>query len=258
MMTEWKAPEGNHPVPPVLESQAGAGARRATPGPKPELLRSLGGLVRGLSALFWGLPAALVVCFHAVKTDNLKSIGAIGPLVCTGLLLYGLWQLGDFQRQERVWRNALDRAGVLAMVNFGLSPFLYWSSKIPGNVFFTAMVLAMAGTALLFLASLNQVLRRLGAILPDEGLRTETKQFTILNLNLLLGALVLAVGYFLLTHLPEVPVKLRIILALLTERGGFWFLVLLIPFVLLPLAMTMALLWKTKEVILENVFGGEG
>jgi hypothetical protein len=25
--------------------------------------------------------------------------------------------------------------------------------------------------------------------------------------------------------------------------------------VLLPVAMTMALLWKTKEVILENVFG---
>jgi hypothetical protein len=36
------------------------------------------------------------------------------------------------------------------------------------------------------------------------------------------------------------------------DRGSFWFLVLL---VLLPLAMTMALLWKTKEVILDNVFG---
>jgi len=29
----------------------------------------------------------------------------------------------------------------------------------------------------------------------------------------------------------------------------------LILAVLLPLAMTMALIWKTKEVILENVFG---
>ncbi len=36
------------------------------------------------------------------------------------------------------------------------------------------------------------------------------------------------------------------------ERGSLWFLILL---VLLPLAMTMALLWKTKEVILDNVFG---
>jgi hypothetical protein len=30
----------------------------------------------------------------------------------------------------------------------------------------------------------------------------------------------------------------------------------LLLFVLPPLAMTMALLWKTKEVILDNVFGG--
>jgi len=35
------------------------------------------------------------------------------------------------------------------------------------------------------------------------------------------------------------------------ERFSLWFLILL---VLLPLAMTMALLWKTKEVILDNVF----
>jgi hypothetical protein len=35
------------------------------------------------------------------------------------------------------------------------------------------------------------------------------------------------------------------------ERASFWFLILL---VLLPLAMTMALIWKTKEVILEGVF----
>jgi len=30
---------------------------------------------------------------------------------------------------------------------------------------------------------------------------------------------------------------------------------LLIFFILLPLAMTMALIWKTKEVILDAVFG---
>jgi hypothetical protein len=38
------------------------------------------------------------------------------------------------------------------------------------------------------------------------------------------------------------------------DRGSFWFLVLL---VLLPLAMTMAMLWKTKEVILDDVFGSK-
>ena len=30
--------------------------------PNADLLRSLGRLARGVSALFWGLPAALIVC----------------------------------------------------------------------------------------------------------------------------------------------------------------------------------------------------
>jgi len=59
--------------------------------PKPELMRSLGRLVRGLSALFWGLPAALIVCFHTARADSLKSFGVLPPVVCTGLLLYGIW-----------------------------------------------------------------------------------------------------------------------------------------------------------------------
>ena len=220
------------------------------PAPSTELLRSLGRLVRGLSALFWGLPFALLVCVNAAKTDMLKSFGIVPPLVTTGLLAFGLWQLGDFQKQERVWRAALDRARVLSLVNFGLSPFLYWWNKVPANTFFLAMVLLLGLSALVFLGSLNLVLRRLGAMLPDETLRVETRQFTTLNLNLLLVTLLLAALYVGLGQIQPLPLWLGAVAALL-ERGSLWFLIVL---VLLPLAMTMALLWKTKEVILDNVF----
>src|SRR5579859_6568280 len=169
--------------------------------PKPELMRALGRLVRGLSALFWGLPAALVICFHTARADSLKSFGIVPPVVCTGLLLHGVWQMSSFQKQERVWRRALDRALWLSMINLGLSPFLYWWNKMPGNVFFTIMVVLLIVSGLLFLGSLNAVLRRLGDMLPDETLRQETRQFTALNLNLvwatfLLCALYLGVGQF--------------------------------------------------------------
>src|SRR5438067_5337626 len=82
--------------------------------PNAELLRSLGRLVRGLSALFWGLPIALVVCWETAyaKVEGLKAFTVVPPLVATALLVYGLWQLGDFQKQERVWRAALDRARI--------------------------------------------------------------------------------------------------------------------------------------------------
>src|ERR1035438_6253655 len=94
--------------------------------PNTELLRSLGRLVRGLSALFWGLPITLIVCFHTAKADSLKSFGIVPPLVTTGLLAFGFWQLGPFQKQERVWRTALDRARLFSLITFGMSPFLYW------------------------------------------------------------------------------------------------------------------------------------
>ena len=107
-------------------------------------------------------------------------------------------------------------------------------------------------SALLFLGSLNQVLQRLGAMLPDEALRQETRQFTAFNLNLLWITFVLAAAYLGLGMASNLPGWLNS-LAVALDRGSLWFIVLL---VLLPLAMTMALLWKTKEVILENVFGG--
>src|SRR5258706_14595725 len=118
--------------------------------PNAELLRSLGRLVRGLSALFWGLPIALIVCFHTAKADSLKSFGIAPPMISTGLLAYGLWQLGDFQKQERIWRNALDRALILSLINFGLSPFLYWWNKVPSNTFFLIIVIFMAGVRVRF------------------------------------------------------------------------------------------------------------
>ena len=221
------------------------------PAPNAELLRSLGRLVRGLSALFWGLPITLIACFYTAKGDWLKPFGLVPPLVTTGLLTYGLWQLGDFQKQERVWRAALDRALIFSLINFGLSPFLFWWNRLPANTFFLTMVMVLTLSALVFLGSLNLVLRRLGAMLPDEGLRLETRQFTTLNLNLLFATLLLALLYIGLGQFYSLPFWLGVVMNVI-ERGSLWFLILL---VLLPLAMTMALLWKTKEVILDNVFG---
>jgi len=214
-------------------------------------MRSLGRLVRGLSSLFWGLPTTLVVCFHTAKADSLKSLGIVPPVVCTGLLLYGIWQMSSFQKQERVWRRALDQALSLSLINLGLSPFLYWWNKVPTNGFFLVMVILITVSGLLFLASLNLVLQRLGAMLPDEALRLETRQFTGLNLNLIGATFVLCAIYLVLSQLKTPPLYLQAVMIVL-DHGSFWLLVLL---VLLPMAMTMALLWKTKEVILDNVFG---
>jgi hypothetical protein len=221
------------------------------PAPNADLLRALGRLVRGLSLLFWGLPLALIACVQTAKTEWLRQFGLMPPVIVTGLLLYGLWHVGQFQKQERIWQNALDRAKLLALVNLGLSPFLYWWNQFPYGEFFASMAMLLIGCALIFLSHLNLVLFRLSAMLPDETLRHEARQFTGVNRGLLLAALLLSVMHVLLQQLAlKTLVAGRILMIL--DRASFWLIVLLF---LLPLAMTMALLWKTKEVILDSVFG---
>lgn len=220
------------------------------PAPKAELLRSLGKLARGLSALFWGLPAALIVSVRAAKSDWLPPWMFVPVIVLHALLLFGLWQMGAFQKMERPWVNALDRAKLLGLVDLGLSPFLYWSNRVPGQEFFAVAVLVLGASSLLFLFNLNVVLERLGAMLPDETLRQETRQFTAVNRGLLLALLLLSVAYFCFLRLPNLPVSFRLV-AFLLEHYSLYAMVFL---VLLPLAMTMALIWKTKEVILDSVF----
>jgi hypothetical protein len=219
--------------------------------PNPELLRSLGHLARGLSALFWGMPLALILSFQSTRADALGLFAMLPMIFSLGLLVYGLNLAGHFQKQERPWRQALDRARLLALVNLGLSPFLYWYGRVPEQEFFGWTVALLKLTGVLFLFNLNYVVERLGAMLPDETLRQETRQFTSLNRSLLIALLFLAGVYLALTRLPRIPIALVPLLVTI-ERSSNWVLVFMI---LLPLALTMALIWKTKEVILESVFG---
>src|SRR6185436_14925497 len=115
------------PKPPGPASEPRGGPpTMAESAPTPELLGTLGRLARGLSVLFWGLPIALVVCVQSAKGDWFRPLGVIPPLIATSLLFYGLNLLGGFQPQERVWRAALERVKILALINAGASPFLYW------------------------------------------------------------------------------------------------------------------------------------
>ena len=102
---------------------------------------------------------------------------------------------------------------------------------------------------MLFLFNLNVVLKQLGAMLPDETLRHETRQFTALNRWLLGLLLLLIVAYVRSAPRPAPAAGTRRARSGSTSFG-FWGLTF---FALLPLAMTMALIWKTKETILDSV-----
>jgi hypothetical protein len=243
------------------------------PGPGPHdspdhvaLLGALGRLVRGLSMIFWGLPIALVICVQSAKGDWFRPLGVIPPLIATGILLYGVSLLGGFQRQERPWITVLDRTRLVALTNLGLAPFLYWWNRVPSHPFLTSVVEVLTLTGLAFLILLNPLLRRLTAMLPDEALRAETRLFTAFNAYILWAVFALVASYFVTTaidpgmpdrmigwwiRISPLPPAANAIFYLIDRNGALLVLFIL----LLPVAMTMALVWKVKEVILASVFG---
>jgi len=84
--------------------------------PKTELMRSLGRLVRACPRCF-GIAhrtGRLLAKSEHQLAGLARPFSLIAPVAVTSLLLYGLWLMGDFQKQERIWLLALDRAKVLA------------------------------------------------------------------------------------------------------------------------------------------------
>ncbi len=222
----------------------------AEPAPHPELLPSLRHLVRGLSVLFWGLPFALLSCAHVATWEWLRTAGAVPAILGTGMLYYGLVELGHFQRQERVWQQSLERAKVAAFINIGLSPFVYWYNKVSSEETFQFAVGLLALSGIVFLFNLNHVLQRLAAMLPDESLRADTRLFTSLNIGVLLGIVVMAAVFAALREVDSLPAPVAGVLDVVREARGPVALGLVLP----PVALTMSLLWKVKEVVVGSVF----
>lgn len=223
------------------------------PAPKTELMRSLARLVRGLSALFWGLPITLLICVKGDVYHWFRPYGPLLPVVANGLLLFGILQLRHFQAQERVWIQSLERAMVFGVINVGLSPFLFFWMRMPSEPFFMKIVGLLTVSGILFLYQLNHVLRRLSAMLPDETLREETRLFTALNRVLLILMLAVVIGYYLVSRsspFDELPAWIALAV-MIVDRVRELGLILM---VLLPTAMTMTLIWKIKTAILESVF----
>ena len=151
-----------------------------------------GQLARGLSALFWGLPATLLISAETARADWLKPLGLLPVLAINALLLYGLWQMSAF---SKTGASVAARAGPHAAAGAGnpaCARSFTGTTRMPGETFFSAAVMVLELSAVLFLFNLNLVLKRLAAMLPDETLRQETRQFTTLNRWLLVTLLFFA------------------------------------------------------------------
>lgn len=223
------------------------------------MLKGLGRVVRGLSVLVWALPLALAIVVWTVSrigismptpfSNLLMSMGVVPALVVTAMMWFGIWQIGRFQPGLPSWQRAVDRARWLALLLIGFSPFIYWWSRRPEILYFKISASALILFGLFFLIQLNVVLRRLTAMLPDQALREETISMARLNYAILgiLGAMYLV--FFALDR-----VTFQAIASWVARQYIEFARIMLLLFMVIPIAITIAVMWKIKETILESVF----
>ena len=208
---------------------------------------------RGTSILFWGLPIAMVISVMATIsnwTDAAWPMGMLMAPVAFGMLWYGLWLLGSFQPQERVWQAALGQAKIIGLFSLGLSPFLHWHHRVPDELYFAYVVWLLALGFVFYLMSLYKMLARLAAMMPDETLRVEARFFYRMK-RVLLAMTPIGFGViYLFSFMEDLPEILFRVVALAANLRPWLFM----AFVLIPVSMTMSLLWKIKESILASVF----
>jgi hypothetical protein len=213
-------------------------------------LPTLGRVARGLSGLFWGIPAALLVSVKSATSDWFRPWGPLMPLLAHGLIFYSLFQIAALPPERGAWRDLVDRTKLLALVNLGLAPFVYFWNARPQNVYFAYAVGLLALSAIVFLFTLNQLLRELVKLVPDHGLQPEVQWLSSLNSALLVG-MVLFLGLYLglwsIDPLPWLLVQLREFL----EMSRVW---LLLTFTLIPISMTMNMIWKLKDLVMKSIY----
>ncbi len=217
---------------------------------KKSILKSVGRLIRGLSALFWGLPVALLSEAHTELYARAREMGVLLPLLTNGMLLFGLVQIGKFQTQERIWSKAVDRSILIGVLNLGLTPFLFFWHDFPRVPFYSFSVALLFFCGLLYLYHLNFVLKRLAFMIPDETLRHDTELFSGLNRRMLSMMMIMTLMYHGIWALPSLPSPVFILLKMI-ESVRPWLIVFM---VVMPVAMTMTMVWKIKEILLDNVY----
>ncbi|MBL9138191.1 MAG: hypothetical protein JNK85_20145 [Verrucomicrobiales bacterium] len=236
--SESSAPSGSNVV---REAPVGPGAPVA----------EMASVVRGLAAIFWGLPIALLAFARHFLAFWPSVYDLVLPPAATGLLLLGLHRLSRLYPQERIWQQAVFQAQILALLLVGLSPFLFFWSRTPGADFFGRAVVVLLGAAFAFVVALMRVLVRLSAILPDETARSDARLFQ----GLATYVVVVLVGAAVTLFVRLSPIGLSEFLELPKQPSAFGRQALLLLLTLLPIAMAMAVAWKLKEVAMGVVIG---
>ena len=220
-------------------------------------------LYQGFSCVFWGLPVGLLFCVQLLVLDVVVADPGIRTslshlyfclfLAVLALVSFGALKLVGVQVIGDLWRRRARICLLSSLLSLYFSPFLYWWRARPEETLYTLNLFCLIISVIAFLVSLNFLSMELGRFLSDHSLRKESKLFLGLN------ALVLAVpssGAFAWAAIRSRRLDSTQSLGLeflgLFRLYYTWRLALFI-ILFLPISLTLANLWRVKEILLEEL-----
>ena len=204
-------------------------------------------LIRGLSAVFWGIPLALLVCVRSAASVWLKPLDVLHTTASVALVCYGVWQFGYLHGvHSPSWTRTIDRCKMLAVTCTGLTPFIFFWNHHPGEIFFSYAIFVLTFSSFLFLLKYNLMLKCLGGQFTDDILKSEIDLFSMMNCWCV-AILMLGVTFIAGANLALSDEQFVGLLTPFLPVGQTAVIIL----ILMPVAMTMTLTWKVKECFLE-------
>ena len=98
---------------------------------------------------------------------------------------------------------------------------------------------------MLYLHQLNYAIRRLAFMIPDQTLRQDTELFTGLNRRVLSFLMALGMLYWSMGWFTAIPAPLYALLKIVDHLIPVAVVLLMV----MPVSMTMTMVWKLKESI---------
>lgn len=213
-----------------------------------QILRGAVVASRGLSSIFWALPAGVVLSTRSAMHHYAAKMEGLAPVVAYAFLFYGLLQLERLPCEKpNGWKRSLWRAAYCGFASIGLAPFVLFWNQHPESALFQFNLIAHGFCVVGFLVFYNLALGRLSSSVITDELQSEVQFLARFNQGTSLGILIVIAGYFgaieFALSAPWVDI--------LESRYSSIVVTCALMALILPISMTMNLTWKFKDAVFD-------
>jgi hypothetical protein len=201
------------------------------------------GVARGFSRILWSIPLGLFLFTRAMDFAISLYFRLPSYIIAVCLCFWGLTALRRITPFSRAWARYLRMSFLLVFLLLYFAPFIYWWTRHPAGDHFVINLFGMVLAATWLLWAINRMAQEVALALRDRVFFIESRLCGWSVLAFMFAPLLVYAVYVSVRAAREDMPLFHIIEGLRFIAYAQWILALM----LLPLTLTIAIAWKTKE-----------